>query len=52
MTVAEVIAKYEAPVAEIKEPVVLITINRHYRRGMSAEELYRNNKGMCVKAGE
>ena len=45
MTVAEVIAKYEAPVAEIKEPVILITINRLYRRGMSGEELYEMTRG-------
>lgn len=48
MTVAEVIAKYEAPVAEIKEPVILITLNRLYRRGMSSEELYEITRGKWV----
>jgi len=48
MTVAEVIAKYEAPPAEINEPVVLIMINRMYRRGMSGEELYEMTRGKWV----
>lgn len=48
MTVAEVIAKYVAPIAEIKEPVVLITLNRLYRRGMSTEELYEITRGKWV----
>ncbi|MEJ7575623.1 MAG: hypothetical protein WKF74_01305 [Pyrinomonadaceae bacterium] len=45
MNVAEVIAMYQAPVAEITEPVILITINRLFRRGMSAEELYEVTRG-------
>ncbi len=48
MTVAEVVAKYEAPVAEIKEPVILITLNRLYRRGMSSDELYEITRGKWV----
>ncbi|MBS1712987.1 MAG: hypothetical protein JST30_01485 [Armatimonadetes bacterium] len=40
MTVEEVIAEYEAPAIRIEEPVILIKINRLYRRGMRAEELY------------
>jgi len=45
MTVAEVIAKYEAPVAEIKEPVILIIVNQFFRRGMRDEELYEITRG-------
>lgn len=48
MTVTEVIAKYEAPEIEIAEPVILITINRLYRRGMSAEDLYGVTRGNWV----
>jgi hypothetical protein len=48
MNVAEVIAKYQAPVVEISEPVILITVNRFYRRGMSAEELYEITRGKWV----
>ena len=48
MTVAEVIAKYEAPAVIIHEPVILITINCLYRRGMSAEELYEATRGNWV----
>ncbi len=48
MSVAEVIAKYEAPIVEISEPVILITVNRYYRRGMSAEMLYEITRGNWV----
>ncbi len=48
MNVAEVIAKYQAPVVEITEPVILITVNRLFRRGMSAEELYEITRGKWV----
>lgn len=48
MSVDEVIAKYEAPIIEISEPVVLITVNRYYRRGMSAEMLYEITRGNWV----
>jgi hypothetical protein len=48
MTVAEVIAKYQAPVVEISEPVILITVNRFYRRGMSDEDLYEITRGKWV----
>ncbi len=48
MNVAEVIAKYQAPVVEITEPVILITVNRLYRRGMSAEDLFEITRGKWV----
>lgn len=48
MTVAEIISKYQAPIAEITEPVILITVNRLYRRGMSAEMLYEITRGKWV----
>ena len=48
MSVAEVTAKYEASVIEISEPVILITVNRYYRRGMSPEMLYEITRGNWV----
>ena len=48
MTVAEVISKYQAPIAEITEPVVLITVNRLYQHGISAERLYETTRGKWV----
>lgn len=48
MSVVEVIAKYEAPIVEISEPVILITVNRYYRRGMSTEMLYEITRGQWV----
>ncbi len=48
MSVAEVIAKYEAPIVEISESVLLITVNRYYRRGMSNEMLYEITRGNWV----
>jgi len=48
MRVSEVIAKYQAPVAEIIEPVILITVNRWYRRGISPERLYEITRGKWV----
>ncbi len=48
MNVSEVIAKYEAPEVEILEPVILITVNRLYRRGMNPEELYEITRGDWV----
>ncbi len=48
MNIADVIAKYDAPMAEIKEPVVLITINKLFNRGMSAETLYEVTRGKWV----
>lgn len=48
MTVGEVVSKYQAPAAEITEPVILITVNRLYRRGMSAEMLYEITRGKWV----
>ena len=48
MNIAEVIAKYQAPVVEISEPVILITVNRLFRRAMSAKELYEITRGKWV----
>ncbi len=48
MTAGEIISKYQAPIAEITEPVILITVNRFYRRGMSAEMLYEITRGKWV----
>jgi len=40
MTIDEIIAHYDAPIIPITESVILIIINRAYRRGMSHTELY------------
>ncbi len=40
MTVNEAVALYESNPAEIEEPVILIKINRLWRRGMAEEEIY------------
>lgn len=48
MTVAEIIEKYAAPEIEVMEPVLLIVVNRLYRKGMSAEELYAITRGDWV----
>jgi hypothetical protein len=48
MTVREAIAKHNAPLADISEPVILITVNRLYRYGMSAADLYDITRGNWV----
>ncbi|WP_420645291.1 LEM-3-like GIY-YIG domain-containing protein [Candidatus Leptofilum sp.] len=48
MTAAEVIALYDAPIIEILEPALLITVNRLFRRGMDAPSLYEITRGNWV----
>lgn len=48
MTIPELIALYEAPPLEIKEPALLIIVNRLFRRGMDAERLYEITRGNWV----
>ncbi|MDX1991652.1 MAG: hypothetical protein SF029_04655 [bacterium] len=48
MRVADIIEKYAAPEVDIQESVILVTINRLYRKGMSAEELYGVTRGDWV----
>lgn len=48
MNISDVIARYDAPPADIKEPVVLIAVNRLFNRGMSAEMLYEVTRGKWV----
>jgi hypothetical protein len=45
MMLSEVIAKYQAPVIEIIEPVILITVNQFYKRGIGSDELYEITRG-------
>jgi len=45
MTITEVVAAYDAPIVTITEPVILVIVNRLYRRGMSAEDLYEVTRG-------
>jgi uncharacterized protein len=48
MSVSDIVAKYAAPEVTISEPVILITVNRLYRKGISAEELYEITRGNWV----
>lgn len=48
MTVEDIIIKYDAPILEILEPVLLITINRRYRKGMTIDEIYEATRGNWV----
>ena len=44
MTIREVKARYDAPEADIVEPVLLIKINKLYRRGMNELDLYESTR--------
>jgi len=48
MSVTEIIAQYNAPEITITEPVILLTVNRLYRRNMNEEELYEITRGNWV----
>ena len=48
MSAQDIISKYAAPEVVIAEPVILITVNRLYRRGMSSDELYEITRGNWV----
>lgn len=48
MSVVDIIEKYAAPEVIIDEPVILITINKLYRKGMRADELYEVTRGNWV----
>jgi len=48
MTVTDIIAHYNAPDIQITEPVILITVNRLYRRNMTDDELYEITRGNWV----
>jgi hypothetical protein len=48
MSINEIMAQYEAPEIEIIEPVILITVNRLYRRDMNEGELYEITRGNWV----
>ena len=48
MTVKEVISKYQAHIAEIEVPAILITVNRLYEREMTSEMLYEATRGTWV----
>jgi hypothetical protein len=48
MSITDIIVKYLAPEIEIVEPVVLITVNRLYRRNMNEDELYEITRGNWV----
>jgi len=48
MTAEEIIAEYNAPSAGIREPSILVIINRLYRRAMTADQLYEATRGNWV----
>lgn len=48
MSIEEIIAKYNAQHANIQEPMILITINRLYKRNMTSLELYNATRGNWV----
>ncbi len=48
MLISDAISKYEAPTAKIDEPVILITVNQFYRRGMDSTMLYEITRGKWV----
>ena len=48
MTVEEAIAEYSAAEVTIEEPVILIKINRKFRRGMSDTQLYEATRQSWV----
>lgn len=45
MNVREIISKYQAEPANISEPVMLITVNRFFRREMTSDEIYGITRG-------
>jgi hypothetical protein len=45
MSVAEIVAIYEAPAIVITEPVLLIIINKLFERNVSADRLYKITRG-------
>lgn len=51
ITANELIALYQAQPVEIKEPAILISVNKLYERNMSAESLYEITHGYLL-AGE
>lgn len=48
MSITDIITKYLAPEIEIAEPVILVTVNRLFRRNMTDEEIYEITRGNWV----
>lgn len=46
MTLDELVAYYAATPVEVRDPALLIRINRLYRHGMTSEELYEVTRGV------
>jgi len=46
MALEELVAYYAAPPVEVTDPALLVRINRLFRHGMSAEELYDVSRGV------
>ncbi len=47
-SLSEIIEMYDAPLLAITEPALIVIINRMYRRGMTADELYEIARGNWV----
>jgi hypothetical protein len=48
MTASEILSQYRAGQARIKEPVLLIIVNRLYRRNMTSKQLYKITRGNWI----
>jgi hypothetical protein len=48
MSIADIIAQYDAPSIEIVEPGILIIVNRLFERSISADRLYEITRGNWV----
>lgn len=48
MSITDIVAQYNAPKIKIVESVILITVNRLFRRGMNDDELYEIARGNWV----
>ena len=53
MSVAEIIAMYQAEPIHISEPVILIIVNKLFERNISPEDLYEITRGKlgCGRSG-
>jgi uncharacterized protein len=51
MSVAEIVATYEAPPIIITEPVLLIIINKLFERNVTAERLYEITRKLAARKG-
>lgn len=48
MTISEIMALYDAPKIDIKEPVILVTVRQLFERGINDDRLYEITRGDWV----